>query len=87
MEMSHITASTAKNKFGEMLDKARREPVIIERHARPNAVLMAYEEYQYLKGLEEALLALRADAEVKKSDWLGVEESEKLLDDILNEKA
>lgn len=84
--MNSITASVAKNKFGEMLDKARREPVIIEKHARPNAVLMAYEEYQYLKGLEEELLAERADAIVAKDKWLSIEESGKLLDDILNEE-
>jgi prevent-host-death family protein len=84
--MNSFTASMAKNKFGELLDKARRAPVIIEKHARPNAVLMAYEEYQYLKGLEEKLLADGADAVVAKNEWLGVKESEKLLDDILNDE-
>lgn len=85
--MNNITASAAKNKFGELLDKARREPVVIERHARPNAVLMAYEEYQYLKGLEEKLLAAQADAVVEKNEWSGVEESEKMLADILDDTA
>lgn len=85
--MNNITASAAKNKFGELLDKARREPVVIERHARPNAVLMAYEEYQYLKGLEEKLLAAQADAVVERNEWSGVEESEKMLADILDDTA
>lgn len=83
--MNSFTASTAKNKFGELLDRARREPVIIEKHSRPNAVLMAYEEYQRLQRIEERLLAARADEIVGKGKWLGVKESEKLLDDILNE--
>ncbi len=84
--MNSFTASMAKNKFGEMLDKARREPVIIEKHSRPNAVLMAYEDYQYLKRIEEKLIAARADKVVAEGKWLGVEESEKLLDDIVNAK-
>jgi antitoxin Phd len=84
--MNSFTASMAKNKFGELLDKARREPVIIEKHARPNAVLMAYEDYEYLKGLEEKLLAQRADKVVAEDEWVGVDESEKLLSDIMNAK-
>jgi antitoxin Phd len=83
--MDSFRASVAKNKFGELLDNARREPVIIEKHARPTAVLMAYEEYQRLQEIEDKLLAERADEVVGKGKWLGVEESEKLLDDVLNE--
>lgn len=84
--MTSYTASMAKNHFGELLDTARREPVIIEKHRRPNAVLMAYEEYQRLQEIEDRFLAARADEVVAEGKWLGVEESEKLLDDILNEK-
>ena len=83
--MESFRASKAKNKFGELLDNARREPVIIEKHARPTAVLMAYEEYQRLQEIEDRFLAERADEVVGKDAWLGVKQSEKLLDDALNE--
>ena len=84
--MNSFRASMAKNKFGELLDNARREPIIIEKHARPTAVLMAYEEYQRLQEIEDRFLAERADDVVIKGKWLGVEESKKLLNDALNEK-
>lgn len=32
--MKAITAKDAKNKFGEMLDTAQREPLTIEKHGR-----------------------------------------------------
>lgn len=46
--MKSLTASEAKNRFGMLLDWARREPVIIEKQGRQVAVMMSLEEYQRL---------------------------------------
>lgn len=56
---THTVSSThAKIRFGEMLDNAIRGiAVIVERHSRPLAVLVDYNEYTRLKGLEAALIA------------------------------
>ena len=47
--MKAIAAKDAKNKFGELIDTAQREPVTIEKHGRPVAVIMSSEEFNQLK--------------------------------------
>jgi len=50
--MRSIAALEAKNRFGALLDAAQREPVTIEKHGRPVAVLVSatdYEELQVMK--------------------------------------
>jgi len=46
--MQKVSANEAKSRFGELLDKARREPVVIEKHGRAVAVVMSTEEYDEL---------------------------------------
>jgi len=47
--MKAIAAREAKNRFGSLMDTAQREPVAIEKHGRPVAVLMSVEEYKMIK--------------------------------------
>jgi len=47
--MKAIAAREAKNRFGSLMDAAQREPVAIEKHGRPVAVLMSVEEYKMIK--------------------------------------
>ena len=46
--MKCISAKDAKNGFGRLLDTARAEPVVIEKHGRPVIVVLAIEEYERL---------------------------------------
>ena len=46
--MKNISAKYAKNKFGKMIDDARLEPVTIEKHGRPIAVVCSVEEFERL---------------------------------------
>jgi prevent-host-death family protein len=48
--MKCVSAKDAKNGFGRLLDTARAEPVIIEKHGRPVIVVLAIEEYERLTG-------------------------------------
>ncbi len=82
--MKTISATDAGSGFERLLDAARRGPVTIERHGRPVAVLLSVEEYQRLEAVEDAFWAARAAAAEDAGDWLGVEDSEKLLSAILN---
>jgi len=43
--MKRMSANEAKQRFGEVLDAAQREPVIIERHGRPKAVMVSFDDY------------------------------------------
>jgi len=46
--MKTISAREAKNAFGLMIDTARAEPVLIEKHGRGVVMVIAVEEYERL---------------------------------------
>lgn len=48
--MKRLSAAEAKNGFGRLMDLARREPVLIEKHNRPVIVAISIEEYNRLTG-------------------------------------
>ena len=51
----NATATEVKNRFGEFMDKAQREPVTVEKTGRSYAVLIGFDEYQRLLALEDEL--------------------------------
>jgi prevent-host-death family protein len=46
--MSEITATDAKNKFGQLLEMAQAEPVHVQKNGRDVAVVVSPEEYARL---------------------------------------
>ena len=44
----HVSATEAKNKFGQMLDECQHRPVIIEKAGRRRGVLMSAAQYDQL---------------------------------------
>ena len=64
--MQSLSANDAKARFGELLDTARCEPVLIERHGRAVAVVLSKEEYEELNDIK--LQQLRAEIEVGIAD-------------------
>ncbi len=59
--MRRLAAADAKNRFGELLDTAQREPVTIEKHGRPVAVMLSAEDYKELEALKLASLKAEID--------------------------
>ncbi|QIB35787.1 type II toxin-antitoxin system prevent-host-death family antitoxin [Ancylobacter pratisalsi] len=57
--MKTMSAREAKNGFGLMIDTARAEPVLIEKHGRGVVVVVSVEEYERLNGDESPV---RSDA-------------------------
>tara|TARA_R110002072_G_scaffold220483_1_gene377869 strand:+ start:398 stop:601 length:204 start_codon:yes stop_codon:yes gene_type:complete len=50
--MKALSAREAKYNFGRMIDLARTEPVVVEKHGRPVVVVLAVEEFEKLTGGE-----------------------------------
>lgn len=50
--MQNISAHDAKARFGQLLDTARREPVVIERHGRAVAVVLSKEDFDELNAIK-----------------------------------
>lgn len=47
--MSTITATDAKNRFGDLLEMARKEPVEVQKNGRTVGVMISAEEFEAYK--------------------------------------
>ena len=65
--MKAISAREAKYNFGRMIDTARAEPVIVEKHGRLVVVVLAVEKYEKLTGeqISPSMQGSGADLEMK----------------------
>ncbi|WP_295445774.1 type II toxin-antitoxin system Phd/YefM family antitoxin [uncultured Thiodictyon sp.] len=64
--MQNVSAHDAKARFGQLVDTARSEPVVIERHGRAVAVVVSKEEYDELNDIK--LRQLRAEIDLGLAD-------------------
>lgn len=87
--MIHINATTAKNNFGELIDKALEAPVSIDRNGRSVAVILSHKTYEdffnKIEALEDHLWALKAE-KAREGGYLGTEKSEAYLKKFLEEE-
>jgi len=78
-----ITATEAQNRFGEIM--AAKEPVTITKYGRPDKVLIDAKEFEALQAMEDAYWLDEA-RKGRESGYLGVEESERMLEEYMNAK-
>ena len=52
-----VSASVAQKRFGEMVDTALSEPVMVQRHGRDVVTMISVGEYRRLRRLERDALA------------------------------
>ncbi len=76
--MMHISSTNLKNKLGQYLEAAIKEPVIIEKNGRPTSVVISYDEYQRFLALEDKLWVTEA-LEAEKEGYLGTKKSIELI--------
>ncbi len=57
--MDVLTANEAKTQFGDLLLKAQRSPVQINKNGKPVAVVISMDEYESLEALKLRLLQSR----------------------------
>ena len=58
--MAHMAISTARKKMAEVIELARTEAVILEKHGTPTAVVISFERYDQLMDALETLADLEA---------------------------
>jgi len=56
-----VTATEAKNRLGQMLDHAQREPVFIEKQGRRHGVLLSAAQYDALVAASQGAAAKAAE--------------------------
>ena len=60
--MVTIAATELKNKLGQVIDQARREPVLVQSHGRDMVVILDHAEFARLRQLEDMYWIARAEA-------------------------
>ena len=58
--MDTLSANEAKTQFGDMLLRAQRAPVQINKNGKPVAVVISMDEYESIEALKLRLLQARA---------------------------
>ncbi len=80
--MKTINSKEAQNNFGALINSAIKQPVVINKHGKPVAVLISFEEYEEYLKLEDLYWELKAHI-ASSSGFLSKEESEDFLNKIL----
>ena len=83
MTNKSITATEAKNRFADLVDLARTEPVTITRNDRAVAVVLSPAEYARLTTSDDAYWGEQA-ARLDRDDFMSPAESQDFLKTILN---
>ncbi len=76
--MSVVSASDAKQRFGQIMDAARIKPVIIEKSGREAVVMMSIERFRELQAIEDAYWITQAEEGIK-SGFMGPEKTAQFL--------
>lgn len=84
-DMRVISSSQASKKLGQTVKQVAEgdEPIKIQYHGRDGAVLISPERYEQIRLLEDKILGRLAD-QAKEKGYRSIEDSEKLLDELLN---
>ena len=81
--MTTLTSKEAQSKFGQLIEAAQKEPVVVTRHERPVVVVLSNARFEQLEALEDAVWAARA-REAAKGGFISSDESMAFLQGILN---
>lgn len=79
--MNEMTAREAKNRFGQLLDAARRSPVSVTRNGRAVTVMLSTELYDQLRSAAWDRLTATMDAMGEEATARGLTEAK--LDALL----
>lgn len=65
--MKTVAAKDAKNRFGQLIDDAQRQPVTVEKNGRPFVVVQSFEDFQMAQQLK--MTSLRAAINEARADY------------------
>ena len=77
--MTTASATDVKNHFGEYIDKAQHEPVLVQKSGRDSVVMISAIEYSLMKIAEDRYWGELATEVEKNAHYLGAEETKALL--------
>ncbi|MEH2390252.1 MAG: type II toxin-antitoxin system Phd/YefM family antitoxin [Nostoc sp.] len=89
--MQTYTLTDARNKHGEVFDKAATEPVLLTKQSRPSHVIISAESYEKLinrlEELEDMVFGKAAEVALSESKMIGTEAFISALKHLANGEA
>ncbi|MEH1937284.1 MAG: type II toxin-antitoxin system Phd/YefM family antitoxin [Nostoc sp.] len=89
--MQIYTLTDARNKHGEVFDKAATEPVLLTKQSRPSHVIISAESYQKLinrlEELENMVFGQAAEVALSQSKMIGTDAFTSALEHLANGEA
>jgi prevent-host-death family protein len=82
--MRTVSAIDAKNRFGQLLAAAQREPVTVTKQGRPAAVVLSVEDYERMRGAANARLLDSVRRMQEEAAAAGL--TEEALDELLTDE-
>ena len=82
--MKTLTATELQDKFIEVVEGIRSEPVLVEKSGRPVAVILSYQDFERFRDLEDAWWGEQAHNAANKG-ILSVQETASWIADRMNE--
>ncbi len=82
--MRTVSAIDAKNRFGQLLEAAQREPVTVTKQGRPAAVVLSVEDYERMRGAARARLLDSVRRMQDEATAAGL--TEEVLNELLTDK-
>ncbi len=82
--MRTVSAIDAKNRFGQLLEAAQREPVTVTKQGRPAAVVLSVEDYERMRGAANARLLASVRRMQDEAANAGL--TEEVLDELLKDE-
>ena len=65
--MKTMAAKDAKNRFGQLIDDAQRQPVTVEKNGRPFVVVQSFDDFQVAQ--QHKMASLRTAIEVAREEY------------------
>ena len=82
--MDTLSANEAKTHFGDLLIKAQRAPIQINKNGKPVAVVVSAEDYESMEALKLRLIQARARQAEAAIEAGNLVDGEAFFDDIEN---
>ena len=74
-----MTSTETKRVWGQVMEKAQRGPVIVERDGRPAVAVISYEDFERFQELEDRIWGERAKAIRRSGDYVAPDKGAELL--------
>lgn len=75
--MMRITATDAKNRFGQVCAEAKRGPVFVEKAGRIDTVILSVDQFEALQARHgrDAMAARKRAFEAEFADWIAAQQA------------